>query len=81
MDDKTLGGLATSIDNEIASGSGGFSVLNRPSFHLRPYWADGNVFNIDFAQPRKNEGTNRTGRIQLRVLSSRGVSDPIFVLT
>lgn len=43
-----------------------FNVLNRPSFSYDLYWADGNVFNPDFAQPRENEGTNRTGRIQLR---------------
>ena len=43
-----------------------FNVLNRPSFTYDLYWADGNVFNPDFAQPRENEGTNRTGRIQLR---------------
>jgi outer membrane receptor protein involved in Fe transport len=43
-----------------------FNVLNHPSFTYDLYFADGNVFNTDFAQPRENEGTNRTGRIQLR---------------
>jgi len=43
-----------------------FNVLNRPSFTYDLYFSDGNVFNSDFAQPRENEGTNRTGRIQLR---------------
>lgn len=43
-----------------------FNVLNRPSFTYDLTWADGNVFNSDFAQPYENEGTNRTGRIQIR---------------
>jgi outer membrane receptor protein involved in Fe transport len=43
-----------------------FNVLNHPAFSYDAYWADGNVFNPDFAQPRENEGTSRTGRIQLR---------------
>lgn len=43
-----------------------FNVLNHPAFSYDLYFADGNVFNSDFAQPRENEGTNRTGRIQLR---------------
>jgi len=43
-----------------------FNVLNRPSFSYDLYFADGNVFNPDFAQPRENEGTSRSGRIQLR---------------
>lgn len=43
-----------------------FNVLNRPSFTFDGYFADGNVLNTDFNQPRENEGTNRTGRVQLR---------------
>ena len=43
-----------------------FNVLNRPSFTYDLFWSDGNVFNSDFAQPRENLGTNRTGRIQVR---------------
>jgi hypothetical protein len=43
-----------------------FNVLNHPSFSYDNYWSNGDVFNSDFAQPRENQGTNRTGRIQLR---------------
>ncbi len=43
-----------------------FNVLNHPSFTYDNYFASGDVFNSDFAQPRENLGTNRTGRIQLR---------------
>ncbi len=43
-----------------------FNVLNHPSFSYDNFWASGDVFNSDFAQPRENQGTNRTGRIQIR---------------
>jgi hypothetical protein len=43
-----------------------FNVLNHPSFSYDNYWSSGDVFNSDFAQPRENQGTARTGRIQLR---------------
>lgn len=43
-----------------------FNVLNHPSFSYDNYWSNGDVFNSDFAQPRENQGTARTGRIQLR---------------
>ncbi len=43
-----------------------FNVLNHPSFSYDLYWSDGNVLNPDFAQPRENQGTARSGRIQLR---------------
>lgn len=43
-----------------------FNVLNHPSFSYDNYWSNGDVFNSDFAQPRENQGTNRTGRVQLR---------------
>lgn len=43
-----------------------FNVLNHPSFTYDNFWSNGDVFNSDFAQPRENQGTNRTGRIQLR---------------
>jgi outer membrane receptor protein involved in Fe transport len=43
-----------------------FNVLNHPSFSYDNYWANGDVFNSDFAQVRENQGTARSGRIQLR---------------
>jgi outer membrane receptor protein involved in Fe transport len=43
-----------------------FNVLNHPSFSYDNFWANGDVFNSDFAQPRENQGTNRTARIELR---------------
>ncbi len=43
-----------------------FNVLNHPSFSYDNYWSNGDVFNPDFAQPRENQGTSRSGRIQLR---------------
>jgi len=43
-----------------------FNVLNHPSFSYDNFWASGDVFNTDFAQPNENQGTKRTGRIQLR---------------
>jgi outer membrane receptor protein involved in Fe transport len=43
-----------------------FNVLNHPSFSYDNFWSNGDVFNSDFAQPRENQGTARTGRIQLR---------------
>jgi hypothetical protein len=43
-----------------------FNVLNHPSFSYDNYWANGDVFNPDFAQVRENQGNNRFGRIQLR---------------
>jgi hypothetical protein len=43
-----------------------FNVLNHPSFTFDLFRADGDVFNSNFNQPRENEGTARTGRIQLR---------------
>ncbi len=43
-----------------------FNVLNHPSFQFDNFWSNGDVFNTDFNQPRENEGTNRTARIQLR---------------
>ena len=43
-----------------------FNVLNHPSFQWDNYWSNGDVFNSDFNQVFENQGTNRTGRIQLR---------------
>ncbi len=44
-----------------------FNVLNHPTFSYDLYWADGNVFNSDFAQVYENEGGDgRFGRIQIR---------------
>jgi hypothetical protein len=43
-----------------------FNVLNHPSFQFDNFWATGDVFNSDFNQPRENEGTARSGRIQIR---------------
>jgi hypothetical protein len=43
-----------------------FNVLNHPSFQFDNFWSNGDVFNTDFNQPRENQGTARSGRIQLR---------------
>lgn len=43
-----------------------FNVLNHPSFQFDNFFATGDVFNSDFNQPRENEGTARSGRIQIR---------------
>jgi hypothetical protein len=43
-----------------------FNVLNHPSFQFDNFWSNGDVFNSDFNQPRENQGSARSGRIQLR---------------
>jgi hypothetical protein len=43
-----------------------FNVLNHPSFQFDNFWSTGDVFNSDFNQPRENQGTARSGRIQIR---------------
>lgn len=43
-----------------------FNVLNHPSFQFDNFFSTGDVFNSDFNQPRENEGTARSGRIQIR---------------
>jgi outer membrane receptor protein involved in Fe transport len=43
-----------------------FNVLNHPSFSFDNYWSNGDVFNPDFNQPLENQGTSRSGRVQIR---------------
>jgi outer membrane receptor protein involved in Fe transport len=43
-----------------------FNVLNHPSFSFDNYFSNGDVLNPDFNQPLENQGTNRSGRVQIR---------------